>query len=290
MSDHKEGPLVFNDWLDQLSGPRDLNGLSGLLRASVTTEETTCKIGKLTVRVEPGQIHWEPCLGLKPGDNLSASLVNGYISNEQHWQLIEITRINDVVGHRHLLTTIGEIQRYYNTIGLSERSTGPFRLHVERLKRIATLAKGLWPLLEREPLAYHWIPSPGEPSLIRYAAQQEALSILCTALQSIQISAGVLAHDPTILRLVRHEVLGPEKDRASGKSLERRFIWEHTFDLWKLLGRRVGYSEGGPILRFIRIIHQALGVPEPKPSAVRQAIDDFNGRARPPKTKRARSA
>ncbi len=141
------------------------------------------------------------------------------------------------------------------------------------LKRIATLAKGLRPLLEREPLGYYWIPSPGEPSLTRFAAQQEALSILCTALQSIERSAGALAHDPTILRLVRHEVLGPEKDRASGKSLERRFIWEHTFDLWKLLGRRVGYSEGGPILRFIRIIHQALGVPEPKPSAVRQAID-----------------
>jgi hypothetical protein len=49
---------------------------------------------------------------------------------------------------------------------------------------------------------------------------------------------------------------------------------------WTALGRRVGYSEKGPVLRFIRIIHEALGIPAPKPSAVRQAIDDFNGRPR----------
>jgi len=62
------------------------------------------------------------------------------------------------------------------------------------------------------------------------------------------------------------------------KSLERRALWEPIFELWHRRGKRLGFSENGPLMRVLRHIHLGLGLTGPSPASVRQAIRDFQRR------------
>ena len=74
----------------------------------------------------------------------------------------------------------------------------------------------------------------------------------------------------------------------AGRSLKKRPAEVHLGALlkfWSDLGRPVGYSEDGPIIRALRIIHESLEIPAPKGEAIRQVINDFKGRPRASKKK-----
>jgi hypothetical protein len=190
-------------------------------------------------------------------------------------QLIATAGVCDIAGHVLLLSAIQEMSSY-SYLKNSERRMGSPKEHLGRLHQIARLARRLRLLAENEPFIFMALISaeqhfPG--------AAQEARQTFADTLRRVETTATKQAENFDFMRRMR-EWHGPEKSRATGKSAERRFIWERTFELWTALGRRVGYSDDGPVLRFIRIIHEALGIPAPKPSAVRQAIDDFNGRPR----------
>jgi hypothetical protein len=283
---NNEGTPVFS-----VSAPLDLNsatrlfhGLSGFVRAYDTTIEALYVRPALvsfctddrSYEAEFRLIEWKPCAKLNRGDVLHEGFLNRYISNDQHWQLIELARVCDVPGHLRLVSLITDIECKY--VGNLGHRAGPFRQHLDRLRQIASLSKRLRPLMEQEPTMFLSLVTPEEHGGNAVAEAREKLS---ATLMRMETTARKLADNPDRLRSMRgDERLGPNKAGATRKSLERRLIWEPTFELWTALDRRVGYSEDGPILRFIGIIHDALGIPAPKPSAVRQAIDDFNGRAR----------
>ena len=99
------------------------------------------------------------------------------------------------------------------------------------------------------------------------------------ALAKIELNAAFLVKNEKELRRWRLEPDEPSK------SAERRFIWERFLKFWSDLGRPVGYSEDGPIIRALRIIHESLEIPAPKGEAIRQVINDFKGRPRASKKK-----
>ena len=268
--------------------------ISGLLRQTRTTESETFDIpdlkgGTTPLTLPAGIERWEPAQGLKPGDELQDADLEGCITNEQHWHLIQACGITDVVRHCLLLAVVGDITEQYDIFSRFEREHGAFCQHRQRLREIGGVAKRLTRLLEAEPLDFLlvWPIVTGKSDDLQCEGAEEMARLAHAAVASIGQRATALANNTEELRTWRcDECCGPEKSAATGKSPERRFIWEPTFALWRKLDRGVGYSENGPIMRFLRVLHRALGIPDPKGFAVRQAINDFNGRPRVPTKRR----
>jgi hypothetical protein len=235
--------------------------------------------------------------GLTPGDKLHEGKLHGVFTNDLHWELIGICGIEDGWAHVVLSAALCDITEDYGIFAEFERQHGPFGPHLRRLAEIGKLAKRLGRLLAAEPLDWRLMWPSVTPKnydfraeIMNYELHCEAAEMLAhtvqEALASIEQVVTPLAANPDQLRRWRYDKsMGPEKSAATGKSAERRFIWEPTFELWVRLGHSVGYSENGPVMRFLRVVHEALGIPAPKGNAVRQAIDDFNGRPRLSKKK-----
>jgi hypothetical protein len=271
--------------------------LPGLLRETILTTAETDPVpddiygGLKRLPMPAGSKVHIRCEGLKPGDKLHDGKLHGCITNEQHWGLIEASGIKDTFSHWQLISALGDITDHYSTFTEFEREHGPFGPHRDRLAKIANLAKQLGRLLEAEPLDYELV-RPMVANLdvrIRSDVAGGIIEKVKATLPAIQKRATQLVENPDELRGARLEdSLGHGKGPVTGKSAERRFIWEPTFQLWVKLGRKVGYSADGPIMRFIRVVHEALEIPEPKGGAVQQAVDDFLKRPRSPKKKKAK--
>jgi hypothetical protein len=273
--------------------------LPGLLRKTIlaTTERHPVPDdiygGLKRMPMPAGSKVWIRCEGLKRGDKLQEGELEGCITNDQHWRLIEASGIEDTFGHWQLLRALTDITEEYLIGTEFERDNGPFGPHRKRLARIATLARQLGRLLQDEPLDYELVRpmagTLGPPVPIEFLGGM-ADNLTATLLTIEQVATKLVAN-PDELRGDRLEYsFGRDKGPATRKSAERRFIWEPTFQLWVKLGRTVGYSPNGPIMRFIRTLHEALQIPEPKGGAVQQAIDDFLKRPRSLKTKANRRA
>jgi len=186
-----------------------------------------------------------------------------FLTNEQHWRLIVEFGICEAIGHNCLLAMLLEIDEYYKVYADFERRNGPLGQHKARLADIAKLSRKLRPLIEAEPLMWHfeneW-PSLNSDSLIHF-------------LQMLEQTARELSRNKQYLDRVRFTKNAP-------KNAERLYIWEPVLGLWTKLGNPLGYSENGPIMRVLRILHDGLMIDHPKPGAVRQTIDDQKGRPR----------
>ena len=156
-----------------------------------------------------------------------------------------------------------EIDEDYKVYADFERRNGPLGQHKARLTDIAKLSRKLRPLIESEPLMWHfeheW-PSLNSDSLIHF-------------LQMLEQTARELSRNKQYLDRVR-------VTKNARKNAERLYIWEPVLGLWTKLGNPLGYSENGPIMRVLRILHDGLMIDHPKPGAVRQTIDDQKGRPR----------
>src|SRR3954451_14852331 len=100
-----------------------------------------------------------------PNAFVSARLVIGewlhdgqycFLTNEQHWDLITDFDITDPASHRLLLSTIVEIDEGYRIYAEMYRANGPIGQHKRNLKDLSKLAGRLLPLLEAEPLLWHF--------------------------------------------------------------------------------------------------------------------------------------
>jgi hypothetical protein len=91
-------------------------------------------------------------------------------------------------------------------------------------------------------------------------------------LENIETEARRTSADTERLRKIRRDY----EASSARKSLEREYLWEPIFALWVASGRKIGFSEDGPIMRILRILHARMELPKPKPHSVRQAIRDYN--------------
>ena len=202
------------------------------------------------------------------GEQLHPGKLFNWLTNEQHWILVREFRISGVVEHRYLLDTLVEIDEGYYTFAELDRRNGAIGQHKLRLASIARLAKKLRPLIDNEPLMWHF----EEKSSSLY------INSVVKALWYIEQTARALSEDDSYLNRVR-----VSKNPPPGKTSERFYIWEPIVRLWIKLGHSLGYSEDGPIIRVLRHIHEGLTIDPPKPGAVRQMIDDLKGRRRSPR-------
>jgi hypothetical protein len=249
-----------------------------LLKERISTEPHVYRspIGEITIPA--GRKEWIEATNLQPGDELHEGEQFG-LSNDQHWRLIEECNINNGAAHFKLLSALRGICDYYEIFGSFEKEQPPLAQHRENLKRISKLARKLQRVVEVEPLMFFLLwgtvrTKPGVSINKEFDAVDSVHRLFTNALAEIGSKAAFLASDEKELRRWRQESAEPSK------SAERRFIWEPFLTLWADLGRPLGYSEDGPIIRALRIIHEAFGIPAPKGEAVRQIINDTKGRGR----------
>jgi hypothetical protein len=148
---------------------------------------------------------------------------------------------------------------------------GPFKTHRTRLSNIAAVSKQLLRLLEKEPLTPRLLAPPKinkRASAFDYSRSTE--SLVLAFLATIASEAKFLVEDPARLRDARLDPESPSK-----KSLKRIHIWEPAMRAWERLGKRVAYSEGGPIVTLISMLHLAVGIEPPNANAIRQAVRDY---------------
>jgi hypothetical protein len=223
---------------------------------------------------------WTDSADLKPGDRLHDGKLHGVFTNEQHWALIEyceLERSRDINRHRLLLLALREIVEEYKIFPRFERENGPFKQHQARLLNLSTWARQWRTVFAKEPLLWRLL-APDETTAGIEAGKARA-GMLHDLLSALDASSTRVAADERELTRMRNE---SEKSARTGKSAKRRFIWERSFRLWRELGKPVGYSEDGPMMRFLRVIHEALDIPAPRGSSVRQAIEDFRREAMTP--------
>ncbi|WP_404292118.1 hypothetical protein ACD578_07790 [Microvirga sp. RSM25] len=219
---------------------------------------------------------WKISQGLRPGDPLHQTLL-GHFTNEQHWELISASRVSNVLSHGDLMITVGSAlcnYQHFQDLSLGHET---FSQHRDRLADIAKYASLLRPLFEAEPLRFKWTMIESEASPVRGKNPFKDIDWFCAALQSIEKRAANLASNPEGLQEIRFDAIQP---LSNTKKSERQYIWEPIFRFWIRTTQKVGYSEDGPIMRVLRIIHSTLGIAAPNADAVRQAIKDFNGRPR----------
>jgi hypothetical protein len=97
------------------------------------------------------------------------------------------------------------------------------------------------------------------------------LSTLIQLLNSLDAGAEDLARDNSLLSFLRHA-----KPKSGPTSLENEHVWQPVFLLWSHTGHRVGYTENGPLMRIISVMHWASDIPAPSDGSVRSAIVAFN--------------
>ena len=194
-------------------------------------------------------------------------------SAEQHRQLAIECGIIDSDAHGKLIDTMAQVSEMFPLQRGFEETFGSFKINKDRLEKIAAAATFLRCALAEEPLATNLLS--GLSSADKLADQsresKQLLANLLTTVEHLAASANTLALDPKELRTLRME----PKDIY--KSVERREIWEPIFTLWRGLGKELGFTEGGPIMRVLQIMHVALELEPPNPYSVRQAIRDFKG-------------
>lgn len=200
---------------------------------------------------------------------------NGYefrpyraFSAEQHRQLAVVCKIHDSETHGKLLDTMADVSELYPMRRDFEKFFGPLGAHRDRLERIAVAASTLGSLLAEEPLADHLLCglSQKENWTDRLQEADRIHSALVNAMKHLADGAGAFASDTDQLRSFR---MDPKNE---AKSVERREIWEPVFRLWRELGREPGYSDNGPLMTVLQIMHAALGLEPPNPYSVRAAL------------------
>jgi hypothetical protein len=254
-----------------------------LLKERISTEPHIYRspLGDKELTIPAGSTEWIETTNLQPGDELQEGKQFG-LTNDQHWRLIEACDINNSTAHSKLLNALRNIGESYNIFGAFEKHQPPLAQHRENLKRISKLAKKLKRMVEAEPLMFYLLwgtveIAPGGSIGKAFDAVDLMHRLVTSALAEMESKAAFLATDERELRRWRQQPAEPLK------SAERRFIWKPFLTLWADLGRPLGYSEDGPIIRALRIIHEAFGIPPPNGEAVRQVINDTKGRGRAPK-------
>ena len=223
---------------------------------------------------------WKASLDLQPGDRLHRDKLFAVFTNEHHWALIGLFGIADIVQHNMLLIALRYIASEYTLFSRFERLYGPLGRHKTRVENIEKRMTRLFRDLAKEPLLWRLLC----PSINNRSTQEEVDGYrtdgekLLQQLSIVRNSAAMLASDERKRRAWRNESW---YSAETGMSAERRFIWERVFKLWRALGRRVGYSENGPIIRALHGIHQALEIEAPRALSVRKAINEFNRQAPP---------
>ncbi|MCJ2091974.1 hypothetical protein MKK67_05570 [Methylobacterium sp. J-072] len=194
-------------------------------------------------------------------------------SAEQHRQLAIEYGVRDGETHGKLMDTMANVSEMYLTQRNFEEYYGSIKLHRERLERIAAAARILRQHLAEETLTEHLFYglSDAEKFTDRLQDSDRINRTFISNLGHLVSTAGELASNPDELRILRID----PKDGA--KSVERREIWEPVFKLWCDLGKELGYTDGGPIMRVLQIMHVALGLEPPNPHSVRQALRDYKG-------------
>jgi hypothetical protein len=84
----------------------------------------------------------------------------------------------------------------------------------------------------------------------------------------------IVAGGPRELLLTPGHCVNSAEGFQTKKSAERLHLWEPIFQFW-MRGRKLGFSETGPLVSLLNKLHAAMGIPPPNPNAVRQAIRDF---------------
>ena len=205
----------------------------------------------------------------EPSDRLLIVGPNGF-SSEQLRTVFEICKPKSIEQCRMLEQRIGSILDDYEMFTEFKQQNGPLGEHRQRLKSIANLAMHLRDLLQVEPLSYLFLMKLVKSDHLGEKIQtstrhQEKLG---DALLEISRVSSKLATDNMQLRTHRVELFHPER------SLERLHIWEPLFEVWEKLGRRVGFSANGPLIRLIRIFHEVLEIEPPPQDSVRTAINE----------------
>jgi hypothetical protein len=220
---------------------------------------------------------WRISQEFRLGDPLHCRFLDNF-TNEQHWELIKTCKITNVLEHGALLNLLGKINFDYGTYVdiIAER-----KARAEDRARFVAMAKTaekLRSFLEQKRLREGILdqvdgklpygPGPAMIAGLQYEAVNLVLSTLAERALNKDEALGTLERD-----------LGIE-DFNSTKSVERQLIWEPFLNFWAFLGHQVGYTENGPIVRVLRIIHAALGIERPRATSVRQVINDFHRRPR----------
>jgi len=199
-------------------------------------------------------------------------------------RLIHIFKVKDTENHIKLFELILEVCNDYSVDFEYGVSKEQLKHHRMRLMRIGRAARVLHDLLQAESASTRsmtWnLLSPRSETVrdvmlsIPIADRRE--EDLMPTLSCISIKAFCLVDDPELLGRLRHDPTGSER----AKSVERRNIWEPTFRTWESMGHKLGFSANGPIVSAIRIFHEALGLPQPKVSAIEEALRSHKGRVR----------
>jgi hypothetical protein len=99
---------------------------------------------------------------------------------------------------------------------------------------------------------------------------QRKWEVFWEVLESLSHETGAVAQSTKRLTALR----GFNSDKTR-KSKEPRYLWEPVFQLLVDVGRTVGASPKGPLMRILNVIHAALSIDPPHPDAVRQAFREF---------------
>jgi hypothetical protein len=239
--------------------------------------------------LENGCSIWKISQGGKPGDALHYDFLDNF-TNEQHWNLIAACRINTVAKHGTFLKLLSRVYWSYRIYSEEYIQPGTLQQHKARLKVLAKRAKELRLLIEAEPFLDDLLP---QDSLIlmlprksgSYPSQGEQTASFQDILRNIERQAADFSKDETLLKQLRTYRLLNCFELDDFKTAERQYIWEPIFDYWAKENQKLGFSENGPIMEILSIVHNVFGIDPPRGASVRQAMNDYKGKARSPKTK-----
>jgi hypothetical protein len=229
--------------------------------------------------VQDGNEVWTISPSLKPGDILYNGKLEDCFTNEQHWDLVRECRITNALRHGALLSVLQRITAGYEVYGSFDRANGTLVQHKDRMAEMSKVAKRLLNLVRSEPLMYRLLSAPVTLEEIR--ALPDPFNFVEGRERKFLEDLGHLQERTA--DLVRNEEKLREwriSNPASAKSSERIYIWEPFFEFWVRFGHELRYSDGGPLIRIIRIIHKGLGIVPPKGPSVRQAINEFKRKPR----------
>jgi hypothetical protein len=155
---------------------------------------------------------------------------------------------------------------------------------VQRAKRhlesVAAASRKLASLLKKEPFANLLFSGglyPGSfdeengiilPSEQERNAFEQAPGLFTERLEDLARVARLFAGDDERFRLAQTL---PNPDQGS-QSIATMVLWPVLFYIWTQCGRQLAYTDGGPLHRFIEVVHRNLSLPRPTASSLRDAI------------------
>ena len=146
--------------------------------------------------------------------------------------------------------------------------------HLERIRATCQKLRGL---LRDEPLApllfsegkYPGRLSPeGEvvlPTEREIEEFQDRPERFSRQLRAIELSAEIYERNDETFRLA-HTLPDP------ALSIPAQILWPILFHIWRGCGKPLAFATKGPLHRFVALAHRGLGLPEPKPGTLRDAL------------------